>query len=93
MPELNDQWNVPGTEDYDATVPLDFVLRATGDQEKRGYWLAYNRYGHLLFISNQNNADGVHIEEDGDGYPVIVWGVETEEFGYDGVDISIERYS
>lgn len=94
MTEFSDQWNVPGNMNYLPDVPLDVVLNATTDYMLRGYWLEYDPDGNLVFVSNQNNSDGLLIEPDPDDVDVIVYGVNTTEFKFDNVEtISIVRYS
>lgn len=94
--DIQDKWNVPGTPDYIEDLPLDIIVNSEDDQKLRGYWLAYsNRDGQICFVSNNNGADHLYIDEDAEGTAQIHWTDETEEFEYDPSTstIRIERYS
>lgn len=89
------RWNVPGNARYIADLPLDIILSSIRDAFLRGYWLGRDVDGQLCFVSNQNNADYVHIDTDIDGVPVIVYDTDlTEELSFDGIlTLTIKRYS
>jgi hypothetical protein len=89
------RFNVPGAAGYTPSKPVDIILRSTEDSRKRGYWLARDVDGQIVFMSNNSEADQVVTGEDIDGVPTITWDtVESDEFNYDGYNtISITRRS
>lgn len=87
------KWNVPGNSGYNGDDPVDLVLQATTDQVLRGYWLARDAEGQLLFVSNNSAADGVSVGEAPDGTPLITISESTTELTFDGNSIRMKRYS
>jgi hypothetical protein len=89
IPHGFEDYNVPGNKGYHETLPTDVIIQSSADSKLKGYWLEYDDDGQLALVSDQSGADGVTLDVDPDGTPVLVINSTSTTASLDGTDLVI----